>query len=158
VAATYARPQPGATLTGGGDNPMVMLALAAFLGYRLTINATDTCDAAVSLSVTVFSDELPLGREKPVAWVTPGPGTSSTERRWIVRLLKEATIACNNRATLCELPDGRVYTVVVCAKNRAGLSTCQELTAGVSVPARQALTPTSQGKLFTVLQYTAPVI
>lgn len=92
----------------------------------------DPCDPTPFVELTVYSDEQDIGRKHASAYVSRRYDSEGRFLGWRVHVLPTYARKCDGQWNLCERADGRVYTIRVCARNQAGLQTCQE--RGVLVP------------------------
>jgi len=76
---------------------------------------------------------------------------------WYLKLRSLAARKGGTGDVLCEIPDGRVYTVRVCTRDAAGIGACEETTVGMT-KSEQSGPPISQGPMFEVAQDAAPVV
>ncbi len=108
---------------------------AVLVDVGLTVGATDVCTPNPNVTVRVYSDELYLkdtdswkARTVQLSRVEAAPGVVTG---WQLLLAAEAFKKCNIGAYACgdiepQAGNGRVYTIVACGTDEAGLRTCKE--------------------------------
>lgn len=128
----------------------------------LNIRVNDNCDDHPEVTVTVYSDEEGLTEHKEDAAIlyrkyTPNTGSAALLDGWGVNLFRYKYAQKCGVDFACEEADGRFFTVVVCAKDAAGWTTCAQDSVGVPLKPITAkhFTPEDQGNLFVVAEDTA---
>lgn len=128
---------------------------AKLVDVGLTISATDVCTPNPNVTVRVYSDELYLkdadswkARTVQLSRVEATPGVVTG---WKLLVAAEAFQKCNVgpygcAGTVPGAGNGRVYTIVACATDEAGLRTCKEATVGVTPKGWKASAATNDGK------------
>lgn len=121
----------------------------------LTITATDVCTPNPNVTVRVYSDELYLkdvdswkARTVQLSRIEAVPGVVTG---WRLLLAAEAFKKCNIGPYACggtapQAGNGRVYTIVACATDEAGLRTCKEAAVAVTPKGWKVSAATNDGK------------
>jgi hypothetical protein len=133
----------------------------ALVDVGLTITATDVCTPNPNVTVRIYSDELYLkdadgwkARTVQLSRVEAVPGVVTG---WKLLLAAEAFKKCNVGAYACggvdpQAGNGRVYTIVTCATDEAGLRTCKEVTVEVTPKGIKPITVVNDGKNFLMTE------
>ena len=121
----------------------------------LTITATDVCTPNPNVTVRVYSDELYTkdadswkARTVQLSRIEATPGIVTG---WKLLVAAEAFHKCNVGAYACggttaQAGNGRVYTIVACATDEAGIRTCKEVTVAVTPKGVKGTTVGNDGK------------
>ena len=117
------------------------------------LSIADNCDVIdYGVEITVFCDEKDLmpTASTPQAVLTRQLNGQGQLKGWLVQLRDVAADSCASTTRyICEVADGRVYTVRVCVTDAAGLTGCQDSAVGMT---NQSGTPLSEGPIFQVAQ------
>lgn len=121
----------------------------------LAITATDVCTPNPNVTVRVYSDELYLkdtdswkGRMVQLSRIEAVPGVVTG---WKLLVAAETFAKCNIGPYACggiahQMGNGRVYTIVACATDEAGLRTCRETTVEVTPKGAKSSRVVNDGK------------
>ena len=112
---------------------------------------SDNCDTTPFVKISVYSDEYDVAKHV-AAKLSRRFSNNGLFVGWQVYVIPYSAKNCDGKSNICSVPDGRVYTVRICAKDDADLETCQEVTSGVRQRKAEA---TSHGKLFLLVEDAA---